>query len=161
MIAAVLFDLHLFFPGQTVQSVEAYYAAHFHEHATSAHALPGAREIVEALDHRGVPTAVVTNTISGIARPLLERFDIIPNALVCANDVANPKPAPDEIFRACEVLGVEPWDALVVGDSIYDKQAAAAAGSPFAGIGGIGGNFTITHLNQVLAIVEGTFPTGR
>ena len=150
-------DVDRFFPDQTVESVEAYYEAHFAEHAGSVRVMRGAVEVIQTLDGLGVATAVITNTPSTLARQALEGASLVPNALVSGGDVAAPKPAPDVIFRACEVLGVEPWDALVVGDSDYDKEAAAAAGAPFAGIGGIQGNYTLSDLRQVLAIVEGTF----
>jgi HAD superfamily hydrolase (TIGR01549 family) len=148
-------DVENFYPIETVEKVEADYAAHFHEHASLVEANPDAKAVIDALDARSVPTAVITNTPSVIARSLLESADILPNALVGGDDVSRPKPAPDIIFRACEVLEIEPWDALVVGDSPYDKQAAAEAGSPFAGFGGIQGNFTISGLWQVIDIVEG------
>ena len=150
-------DIDHFIPGQTVESVEAYYEAHFAEHAGAAEVVPGALDVLAALDRQGVPTAVITNTPSGLARQMLERASLAPHAVVGGSDVPKAKPAPDMIFRACELLGVEPWDALVVGDSPYDKEAAAAAGAPFAGIGGIAGNFTLSDLRQVLDIVEGTF----
>ncbi len=150
-------DVDHFFPDQTVEAVEAYYEAHFAEHAGAAEVVPGAVDVLATLDRQGVPTAVITNTPSGLARQMLERASLAPNAVVGGSDVPKPKPAPDMVYRACEVLGVEPWDALVVGDSPSDKQAAAAAGAPFAGIGGIAGNFTLSDLRQVLDIVEGTF----
>ena len=149
-------DVDRFFPDQTVESVEAYYAAHFAEHAGSVRVMPGAVEVIQTLDGLAVPTAVITNTASALARDTLEAASLMPNALVSGSDVAAPKPAPDVIFRACEVLGVEPWDALVVGDTDYDKQAAAAAGAPFAGVGGIQGNYTLSDLRQVLSVVDGT-----
>jgi phosphoglycolate phosphatase-like HAD superfamily hydrolase len=61
------------------------------------------------------------------------------------------------IFRGCEVLGLTPWDLLVIGDSKMDKQAAAAAGASFAGFRGIGGNFTIDRITDVRAILDGTY----
>ena len=150
-------DVDHFFPDQTVESVEAYYEAHFAEHAAAAEVVPGAVEILAALERQGVPTAVITNTPSALARQMLASASLAPDAVVGGSDVPSAKPAPDMVFRACELLGVEPWDALVVGDSPYDKQAAASAGAPFAGIGGIEGNFTLSDLKQVLDIVEGTF----
>ena len=150
-------DVDRFFPGQTVETVEAYYEAHFAEHAGAAVVAPASAGVLAALDVRGVPTAVITNTPSALARQILEAASLAPNAVVGGSDVPKPKPAPDIVFRACELLGVEPWDALVVGDSPYDKQAAAAAGAPFAGIRGIAGNYTLSDLRQVLDIVEGTF----
>ena len=150
-------DVDAFFPKHTVANIEAFYAANFASHAAAATALPGAGRVLDELDAQGVPTAVITNTPSAIARRLLESLGLIPNALVAADNVANPKPAPDMIFRACEVLDVEPWDVIVVGDSVFDQQAAAAAGVPFAGFGGIAGNFTISRLEDVLALVDGSY----
>ena len=150
-------DVDHFFPDQTVGTVEAYYEAHFAEHAGAAAVMPGAVELLAALERQGVPTAVITNTPSGLARQMLASASLAPYAVLGGSDVPDAKPAPDMVFRACELLGVEPWDALVVGDSPYDKQAAASAGAPFAGIGGIDGNFTLSGLHQVLEIVEGTF----
>ena len=150
-------DVDRFFPSQTVESVEAYYSAHFAEHAGAAEVVPAAAAVLDALDRRGVGTAVITNTPSALARQMLEAASLRPNAVVGSSDVPEAKPAPDMVYRACEVLGVEPWDVLVVGDSPYDRDAAAAAGAPFAGIGGIEGNFTLSDLRQVLEVVDGTF----
>ena len=150
-------DVDNFLPGEDVDAIDAYYVTRFTEHFADIRVIPGARELLSALDAQGTLTAVVTNTVPAIARPLLERLDLIPHALVGRGDVPRPKPAPDMVLRACEVLGVEPWDTLVVGDSPADKQAAAAAAVPFAGFGGIEGNYTITSLGQVTSITNGTF----
>jgi beta-phosphoglucomutase-like phosphatase (HAD superfamily) len=150
-------DVDAFFPDRTVAEVEAFYSANFARHASTAAPLPGAKHVLDEFNRQGVPTAVITNTHSSIARPLLESLDLIPDALIAVDNVTNPKPAPDMIFRGCEVLSVEPWDILVVGHSTSDQQAAAAAGVPFAGFGGIAGNYTIERLADVLAIVDGGY----
>ena len=150
-------DVERFFPSASAARVEAFYEEHFADHVSAIRAIPGASEIIDQLDKRGLLSAVITNAASSTARMILEAFQILPHALVGCTDVERPKPAPDMIFRACAVLGVEPWDALVVGDSAADRQAAAAAAAPFAGIGGITGNFTIARLDEVLAIVDGTY----
>ena len=123
-----------------------------------AEEMPGARSTLDALDAQGVPTAVLTNGASALARALLESLDAIPHALVAAEDVGAAMPAPAMIFRACEVLGVAPWEVLVVGMSEDDKRAAASAGALFASIHGVSGNFTMTNLGEVLSITDGTHP---
>jgi phosphoglycolate phosphatase len=123
-----------------------------------AEAMPGARATLDELDAQGVPTAVLTDGPSALARALLESLDAIPNALVAAEDAGDPMPAPATIFRACEVLGVAPWEVLIVGMSENDKLAAASAGALFASINGVSGNFTMTSLVEVLSIIDGTHP---
>ena len=50
--------------------------------------------------------------------------------MVGGDAVVAKKPAPDGIFLALEKCGVEPADALLVGDSAADVGAARAAGIP-------------------------------
>lgn len=150
-------DVDAFFPDRTVAEVEAFYRANFTRHAWAATPMPGAKQLLDEFNRQGVPTAVITNTHSSIARPLLESLDLIPDALIAADNVTNPKPAPDMIFRGCEVLSVEPWDILVVGDSASDQQAAASAGVPFAGLGGVAGNYMIKRLADVPTIMDGGY----
>jgi beta-phosphoglucomutase-like phosphatase (HAD superfamily) len=53
---------------------------------------------------------------------------------VGGTDVPRPKPQPDIPLRACELLGVAPDLALLVGDTAFDRDAALAAGIAFAGL---------------------------
>jgi len=50
-------------------------------------------------------------------------------------DVERPKPHPDVIERALERLGVQPAEALYVGDAETDLAAARAAGVEFVAVG--------------------------
>jgi phosphoglycolate phosphatase len=100
--------------------------------------LPGAREAVVHFSGAGIPMAVTTNKPQVAARTILLHFGLFERlgALVGGDAVTNPKPAPDMLFFALEKLGVEPRDALMVGDSISDVKAARAAGMPVALIRG-------------------------
>jgi phosphoglycolate phosphatase-like HAD superfamily hydrolase len=49
-------------------------------------------------------------------------------AVVATDDVERPKPHPDGILRALELLGSTREDAAYVGDSPFDVQSAKAAG---------------------------------
>jgi phosphoglycolate phosphatase len=74
--------------------------------------------------------ACVTNKASAFARPLLEATGLAPllDAVVTADEVGRRKPHPAPFLRACELLGVTPAQACVVGDSAYDADGARAAG---------------------------------
>lgn len=59
-------------------------------------------------------------------------FDVI----VTGSNVSIPKPAPEGILSALQQLGVQPQDALYVGDTVVDYQAASTAGVHFAAVEG-------------------------
>jgi phosphoglycolate phosphatase len=78
---------------------------------------------------------VITNTPTFLARDLLAWVGLI--GLVDATVGPEPglasKPAPDIVRHACDLLQVQPAEAIVVGDSAFDEKAAQAAKVPFVG----------------------------
>jgi HAD superfamily hydrolase (TIGR01548 family) len=67
-------------------------------------------------------------------RPTLARFapDIPFAPILCAEDVAHPKPAPDGLLLIAQAHPGRP--IFYVGDTIDDARSAQAAGVPFIGI---------------------------
>lgn len=126
-------DVEVFFPRHASEKVERYYNANVLDHLDRLAVVPGARTAVRSLHDAGVRIGVVTNTPAPMARRLLERAGIFTDALVGGTDVARPKPAPDIVLRACEVLDVDRRGAVLVGDTHYDREAARAAGVRFVG----------------------------
>jgi len=92
-------------------------------------AIPQVIEHIEA-KHGHIPLAVVSGSRrrsvehSLSALGLLDKFDV----LVCAEDYARGKPAPDCFLAAAAHLGVEPKDCLVFEDTEMGIEAATAAG---------------------------------
>lgn len=90
-------------------------------------------ESVETLKlcHRtGFQTALVTSKNAVELEHFLQRFsatDAIHTA-VCASDVHLPKPNPEAAILACRRLQVEPSQAVMIGDSVFDLRCARAAG---------------------------------
>jgi len=95
-------------------------------------AIPGAVETVALLRERDVKVAVTTGYNHEMARVVLEGLaeqDFVPDAAVCAADVPAGRPAPWMIYRAMELLGVYPPQAVVaIGDTIADIEAGLNAG---------------------------------
>jgi phosphoglycolate phosphatase-like HAD superfamily hydrolase len=60
-----------------------------------------------------------------IAETQLGEFDVV----VVDDDVAEPKPHPEGIMAALRTLRVSPQDAVYIGDSPADMEAAQAAGT--------------------------------
>lgn len=50
------------------------------------------------------------------------------SCFVTALDTPTPKPSPEALIKAAELLDAEPRDCIVVGDSVVDVRAGRAAG---------------------------------
>ena len=127
-------DVERFFPHKTVAETEAYYHAHFMEHARYLRVDPDARAVTAELRRRGLAQAVITNTPSPLAREILAAAGLELDTVVGGTDVPNAKPAPDMVREACRRLGVAETESLVVGDSRYDLEAARGAGVTCIGL---------------------------
>lgn len=80
-----------------------------------------------ALKEAGVPVAVVSN-IGFDIRPLFDAWGLtgLVHAYVLSYEVGRTKPDPAIFLRACGALGVEPEQALMVGDTPADAGAVRA-----------------------------------
>jgi len=92
--------------------------------------LPGAAEAVAALASMGVAQGVVTNKPRAATDEILAHFGLLAQmGAVVGGDSGLPrKPAPDMILSALDTLGIEPAEAVMVGDSPADIDSARAAG---------------------------------
>jgi HAD superfamily hydrolase (TIGR01549 family) len=75
--------------------------------------------------------AIATNRSDTIGRVLAvhglaDDFELVVSAL----DVDRPKPYPDPLLKVTEQFSIEPHQAIYIGDSRLDEQAARAAGMP-------------------------------
>ncbi len=129
-------------------------------------ALPGALELLKTLDEHQRRWAIATSSrreqvdASVNALTLLSRPTIIDGS-----NVAHAKPAPDLLLFAARELGVEPSHSCYVGDSIWDMQAAAAAGMPAIGVvsgsatavelAEAGALFTVETLTELIPVAQG------
>ena len=98
-----------------------------------ANAMPGARELTDALAARGVPQAVATSSNGRLFALKTTRhrdwFRVF-GAVVLGDDprVRRGKPAPDIFLLAAEELGAAPASCVVVEDAPAGVVAAHAAG---------------------------------
>ena len=101
-----------------------------------AEAIAGARELVERVVRAGLPVAVASNSPRSLLDAALARggFTGTFPVSVAADEVRDPKPAPDMYRRACELLGVAPEHALAFEDSMTGLRSARAAGLRVVGV---------------------------
>lgn len=118
---------------EVMDELLSFYAS---QHSTLASLHAGMEEILASLRSRGVRLAIFTGkgrrttAITLGALHLAGYFDMI----VSGNDVVHHKPHPEGILTVLEAFGVEPAEAVMVGDSMSDVKAARAAGVRIASV---------------------------
>lgn len=92
---------------------------------------PGAVELLDYLEARGVPCAVATSAGRATAEHHLARAGLLGRfqALATRNDVTHAKPEPDVYLEAARRLGVAPARCIAFEDSNVGLTAAHAAGT--------------------------------
>lgn len=93
---------------------------------------PHIREVLRRL-RPAYRTAIATNR--GKSLPLvLDRLGLrgLFDLTVSSYDVTHPKPHPECLEKILVHFGLQPGEALYLGDSALDRQVAGAAGVPFA-----------------------------
>ena len=127
---------------------------------------PGVVDGLQQLRDAGLQLACLTNKPLSFAKPLLQAkgLDSFFTHVFGGDSFERKKPDPLPLLKTCEALGVKPSQALMVGDSSNDAQAARAAGcsvvlvrygynhgEPVDGVDADAHVDTLTHIAQALA----------
>jgi phosphoglycolate phosphatase-like HAD superfamily hydrolase len=103
--------------------------------------------LLAALTAHDVPWAIATSGRSELARRALPMLGLPADAPMVTRDlVRHAKPDPDLFLAAAALLDVDPRDAWVVGDSVWDLLAARRAGA--LGIGLMSGGYGREELER-------------
>ncbi|MFH8490844.1 HAD-IA family hydrolase [Streptomyces longisporoflavus] len=136
--------------------------------ADTAPATPGSTRLIRALKARGCRIAVVTNNSPQAVAAYLKRESLLdafgPHIYGRTDRPSLLKPHPDSLDRALDALGAEPEDALMIGDTATDLEAAAKANVRFVGYGrderkaaplrAAGAEIVVTTLHPLVDLVE-------
>lgn len=92
----------------------------------------GVAPVLEALQARDYPLALVTNKAERYTLPLLERIgaSTLFAVVVGGDTLAERKPSGAPLLHVAERLGIAPAELLMVGDSANDALTARNAGCP-------------------------------
>ena len=90
--------------------------------------LEGSRELIEDLKRSGSPVVLASSAKPDEVDHYLDLLDAreLADAWTTSGDVEQTKPAPDLVNSALEKIGGGP--AVMIGDSVYDCEAAGNAG---------------------------------
>lgn len=106
--------------------------------ARTAQPTPLAAEFIRAVADSGRKMAITTNNAPSAVEAYLRdhRLSGLFGSRIFGRSTKDPslmKPHPACLLRAIETLGVQPWDCLMIGDSVADAVAARAAKVGFLG----------------------------
>ncbi|MDQ1743029.1 MAG: hypothetical protein QOE23_1368 [Pseudonocardiales bacterium] len=98
--------------------------------------LPGARELVRHCHSTGLVTVLASSASSAeldVLTRVLDLDDVI-DAATGSADAESSKPAPDIVLVALDKGGLQPENAVFVGDAVWDVHACAKAGLRCVGL---------------------------
>lgn len=117
--------------GEADDAVADTWRARFEELLPDVRAFPGARDLVEAVRSRGALAVLATSSPGDLVEHHLAALGLDAGDLAAVttdSDVEEAKPAPDVFRTALEQVGGDASQAVVVGDTGWDVEAAHAAG---------------------------------
>jgi HAD superfamily hydrolase (TIGR01509 family) len=115
-------------------------------------ALPGAADLLRDLARRGCTIVLATSSEEEDVEALLDAIDA-PDAiagLTSSGDVEEAKPDPEVFAAALEVAGRGADEAIAVGDTVWDVEAARRCGLDCVGV--LTGGISAAELLQAGAV---------
>ena len=105
----------------------AHYSANICKHTTL---FPGMKDLIDILEHRGLPWGIVTNKPHRFTLPLMQAlgYDKRAACLVSGDTCAHAKPHPEPLLHAAKIIGIAPQHCLYLGDDKRDMDAGRVAG---------------------------------
>jgi len=115
--------------------------------------LPGARDLLRACAERGWRVVIASSASARELEVLLKVIDADDAiaAVTGADDVDQAKPAPDVVGAALRKVGADPARSVMIGDTVWDVQAAERAGGVRC-VSVLTGGFSRTELREAGAV---------
>ncbi len=117
----------------------------------------GLKELLTRLKDNGYICGVATNRTNTMERVLKDyhlegHFEVV----VTAAMVKEPKPDPEQLLLIMEKLDLKPEEIFFIGDSDYDRQAAAGAKTGFAAFKNpeLKADFNVASMDEIARIFK-------
>ncbi|WP_032380011.1 HAD family hydrolase [Rhodococcoides fascians] len=123
------------------QEAKKLHGEYYADASSDLEVLPDARELLADLNTRGLSVVLATSAPESELSTLRDLLDVEDSVAVVTSgeDAEVAKPEPDIVAVALERAGVQAERAVMVGDSVWDIEAAGRAGVRAIGVlsGGI------------------------
>ena len=116
--------------------ITAYRAYNAEHHDEMCAPFEGVVELLQSLKDKGIKLGIVTSKRKVVAERgmklggIYEYMDVV----ISPESTEKHKPEGEPAIKACEILGVEPKEAIMVGDSSYDLLCGKNAGCLTCGV---------------------------
>lgn len=121
-----------YFPEDQVAEIVAYYREFNHQHHDEyAKEIPHVKETLQYLKDQDYDVAVVSNKLEDVVRLGLKQFDLVQffDVVIGRDAIDQPKPNPEGLLKACEMLYRSHDDIVYVGDAPSDIVACKNMGA--------------------------------
>ena len=133
--------------------------------ANQTHLFEGLTTVLDELDANGYSFAVCTNKMHGMAVPLLEKLGILHRflSITGGDSFEFRKPDRRHLEKTAELAGFSLDQAIMIGDSSTDINAAINAGIPSIAVTfgysdlpveTLGANIIISHFDQLIRAIR-------
>jgi HAD superfamily hydrolase (TIGR01509 family) len=114
--------------------------------------MAGARKLIELLKQRGHTVVLASSAKADEVDHYLDLLDAreLADGWTTSADVESTKPEPDLVSAALKLAGGSPDDAVMVGDTPWDVEAAGRAGVPTLAVRT--GGFAVSELEDAGAV---------
>ncbi len=117
----------------------------------------GLTDLLTRLKAKGFIRGIATNRTNTMEKVLAD-FDLADcfEVVMTAAKVKNPKPDPEQLFRIMDLCRLRSEEILFIGDSEYDRRAAAGAGVWFAAYKNpdLKGNWNVSAMDEIADILK-------
>ena len=139
--------------GRDDDEINDAYSEEYHRFADEIVAFDGAAELLGAVARRGAAVALATSAKPEDLDTMLERIGAdegVITHVTSSGDADESKPSPEIFQLAVEGADIDPVRAVVVGDTVWDVQAATNAG--LRGVGVRSGGIAEAELREAGAL---------
>ncbi|WP_338471818.1 pyrophosphatase PpaX [Niallia sp. XMNu-256] len=152
-------------PEKVDEMCDVYRTFNKETHDSLVEEFPGVYETMKLLKESGFKMGIVTSKMSDVAMMgmKLTKIDRFFDVLIAYDHIENPKPDPESLYKALDVLGSRPDEAIMIGDNGSDILAGKNAGMITIGVAwSIKGreyvnsfepNYMLEHITDILPIV--------
>ena len=154
-------------PDRIEQFTTEYRAWNIANHDALSSEFDGVSETMRLLKNEGFKMAIVSTKINYMVQKGLDLLDVegVFDVVIGYDDVSKTKPDPEPILLALERLGVEPEEAMMIGDNYHDIVGGQNAGVRTAGVAWTAKgeeflqkyhpDYMLQHISDLIPIVKG------